>query len=461
MKMMRVIILIISSVAFFVKADELLKTPKYDVLPCCQLCPEAADSNNYNNSFLQANYRILEGKNGWLFRSQADLKTDFGPKPDVYPMLFTFLSKLERRGSKVLLVYTPSRGLVHSDELISNEYDKGLAQKNYIKALSMFRSIGFIVPQLDRIFDSKSGKEFFFHRDSHWTPDGSRLTAELVAEEIKKDPLYTQLKSKKFSTTLNGFNSQPGVIQLATSQLCHGDKFTYEFFQQYITQPVDDDADSLIADNVDQPDIVLLGTSFSAMEKFNFDGFLKQYLGKDLLNLALSGGEDRGAWTEYLVSDTYQKKPPKLIIWEVPSQHSMSDKSLFRQLIPLVDNGCHNKTLLLNKSQTIDYGKSADVVFSRDLLDVNANELVVDLTVSDPDVKNLQVRVWYQDGTNEIFTIKQNKRAQSQGRFVFLLSQDDKRLNSKFLSMDITQIDSHAESIKLDTSVCSQSEYSK
>lgn len=157
-------------------------------------------------------------------------------------------------------------------------------------------------------------------------------------------------------------------------------------------------------------------------------------MGKDVVNMAIGGGEDRGAWMEYLVSG-YQKHPPRLIIWEVPAQHSMADKSLFRQLIPLVHNGCQSQPLLMEKSQPLLQGEATELVFSTQLLKTKASDLVMDMNISDPAVHALQVRVWYQDGTNEVFSVKQNKRAQTGGRFVFLLSQDE-QLRSRKVFID-------------------------
>ena len=458
MNKIRVTVLLFAAIANNAASAKSPEIPKYTATPCCQLCPEAADSRNYQDAYLKANYQIVQGKNDWLFRSESDLRADYGPKDESIPMLSTFLKTIEKRGSQVVLVYIPSRGLMHSKQLNGWPFDFPLALSNYRAALQSFRDVGFIVPPLDSLIGlvDSSADSFFFKRDSHWTPWGAQKTAALIASTLTAQPFYKQLPDKTFTTQLHGVTDQPGALQIAASRLCHGDKFPSEYVQQYLTEAEAGNTDSLLSNTTEQPEVVLLGTSFSAITRFNFDGFLKQAMGKDVVNMAISGGEDRGAWMEYLASESYQKHPPRLIIWEVPAQHSMADKSLFRQLIPLVHNGCQSQPLLMEKSQPLLQGEATELVFSTQLLKTKASDLVMDMNISDPAVHALQVRVWYQDGTNELFSVKQNKRAQTGGRFVFLLSQDEQLRSRKFLSMDVTRTDSAQKIVKMDTRVCRQ-----
>ena len=465
MNAIQVAVLLGSSAVMSAAFAELPELPHYNAESCCQLCPAAADNNNYQGSFLQSNYQIIEGQNGWLFRSQSDLKTDFVPNDDGLAMLSAFRKKLESRGSQVVLVYTPSRGLMHAAQLNGWPFEYARALANYQKTLQAFRHAGFIVPPLDQLttLANNQADSYFFHRDIHWTPWGAQKTAELVASTVKSLPLYQQIPDKAFTTQLNGVMTQTGAMQAAVSHLCSGERFPSEYRQQYQTDAVTpaatsntDSASSVLSSSKGLGDVVLLGSSFSALSRFNFDGFLKQALGKDVTNMALSGGDNRGAWAEYLSSDAYQQHPPRLIVWEVPAQYNMSDKSLLRQLIPLVDNGCQSKKVLMQQSQALNQGTGTDLVFNRSLIGTRASDLVMDMTISDPTVHNVQVRIWYQDGTHDEFLVKQNKRAQTGGRFVFLLARDASRRERNYLSMDITGVDSKQPTLTMNTSVCRQ-----
>lgn len=425
--------------------------PQYSAEPCCELCPAAADERNYNTSMLQSVWPLKGGRDGWIFRAKADLATDFGPKPETMQMLGEFVKALQRRGTQLMMIYTPSRGLMHADKLL-DRYDHQLALNHYQQTLSEFRHLGVLVPPLDQLIGHMPG-DFYFKRDIHWTPTGARATAQMVAQQIKAQPLYTKLPDKQFVTRRAGEAPINGSVVRAVSELCH---------QQYPLQYVDTftttsqgGEDDLLSDEAPPQQVVVLGTSFTALPMLNFDGFLRQALGKDVLNMALSGGEDRGAWLEYLPTPLFQKSPPALVIWETPSHYSLSEKSLFRQLIPLVDNGCEGKPLLSDSKQTIQPNQPKnELIFNQSLLDKKASSLVMDLQVSDPTVHELEVTAWYGNGNAERFKVKQNSRAKTGGRFVFLLAQDEGRGQQSFISMDLDRVGSKAASVEVRSHVC-------
>jgi hypothetical protein len=50
--------------------------PHYEVQSCCRLCPLAADPQAYAGSKFLDDFRVLvDGRDGWLFRTGLDLTT--------------------------------------------------------------------------------------------------------------------------------------------------------------------------------------------------------------------------------------------------------------------------------------------------------------------------------------------------------------------------------------------------
>jgi len=47
--------------------------PTYELQPCCDLCPAAANPATYTG-YLDGFRMMVQGKNGWLFRTEDDLK---------------------------------------------------------------------------------------------------------------------------------------------------------------------------------------------------------------------------------------------------------------------------------------------------------------------------------------------------------------------------------------------------
>lgn len=428
--------------------------PDYKALPCCELCPAATDKDHPPAGTPPSAWPLVAGKDGWVFRGKDDLDTDFGLKPERAAMFSEFIDALKRKGTRLMLVFTPSRGLMAPDK-VSVPFDHQLALTHYQQTLAEFRKLGAMVPPLDTLVGHMK-EDFFFKRDIHWTPEGARAAAGVVAETLRKDPLFAQLPDKQFVTSRTGLAPIHGSINSAVADLCH-QSYPSQYARSYVTvgQASDDD---LLADNTATPvaqPLVLVGTSFSALPVLNFDGFLRQSMGKDLLNMAMAGGQDRGAWLEYLPTDLFQKTPPKMVIWEMPANYSLSEKSLFRQLIPLVDNGCTDKPLIVESTHAIKpHQTHNELIFDRKLLDEKAGNLVMDMQLSDPNVHNIEVTAWYGNGNSERFRVKQNGRAKAGGRFVFLLAQDEVRGNQAFISIDLMNVDSNAPEVSLHSKVC-------
>lgn len=423
--------------------------PAYTAQPCCELCPEAKVEANYNNAVLASLWPLVPGKDGWVFRQRTDFTTDFGPDPQALAMLGMFAKALKSRGTQLSLVYLPSRGLM-SKKYIEQPFDYDKALTSYRAALARFRHEGVDVSPLDRLVGNVNG-DFFLKRDLHWSHVGSEATAKLVASYLMdKYPFVKAMPESNFETKETGYGPVNGNWQQSIAQLCH-QSYPSQYIKEYQTSPHSD----LLSDEK-TPDIVLIGTSFSAsISKANFEGFLKTYLQRDVLNVALSGGEESGSWLEYLPSDVYQAHPPKLVLWELPSHYLLKDKSLLRQLIPLVNNGCQNKTLLMSKKIKVSpAAASNEMVFSKELLSYQSKKLVMDMKVSDPNVHQMDVSVWYGNGMEEKIKIKQNQRANTGGRFVFTLAQDDVLGKEKFISLDLNKVESSLPSVDFTVDVC-------
>ena len=423
--------------------------PVYQAEPCCNLCPAALVKENYKGDVLSTLWPLVAGKNGWVFRARTDFATEFGPSPESMAMLKQFSQALKKRGTQLMVVYLPSRGLMHEDQSLQ-PFDKALALANYQAALQRFRDIGVAAAPLDQLVDQVQG-DFYLKRDLHWSPTGAEATARVVAKTVSHYPFYDSLPSEEYQTEASGYTAVNGNWQRAIGDLCQ-QNYPLQYTNEYQTTP---DSDLLEAEVA--PELVLIGTSFSASanQRTNFEGFLRQYLGKDILNMALSGGEESGAWLEYLPSGVFQEKPPKMILWELPAHYLMKDKSLFRQLIPLVNNGCEGKKSLLSSSQKIRPGSGHnELVFSTELLKRDAGDLVMELQLSDPTVHDLNVTAWYGNGADERFTVRQNQRANTGGRFVFSLAQDELLRNENFISLDLNQVGSTQPEVDVAVNVC-------
>ena len=70
--------------------------------------------------------------------------------------------------------------------------------------------------------------------------------------------------------------------------------------------------------------VVLVGTSYSANEKWGFEAALKSSLGEDIVNVAEQGEGPFKPMASYIGSASFRQAPPKLVIWEIPVRFMLS-----------------------------------------------------------------------------------------------------------------------------------------
>ncbi|MDF3935374.1 alginate O-acetyltransferase [Pseudomonas citronellolis] len=417
--------------------------PSYVAEPCCQLCPQAAAPQAYASGYLQAFRTLHAGRGDWLFRSELDLNTQFGTTATGWSQLKTLHDALQAKGVELLVVYMPTRGLVDRNQLDERErasFDYDKARRSYLATLERFRSLGIHAPDLSPLFDGAIGSPFFFAGDHHWTPEGSRRSAQIVAEAIRRLPVYARITrehpAQAFETHRAGLLPKYGSLNRAAERICGG-SYAPLYFTQYQTAPVQasDGASQLFDDN-QQPDVVLAGTSNSG-PAYNFDGFLRQYSGLDVFNVAVDGGNLEGALLLYTGSAAFHRRPPKLLIWEFATYSDLDQAKTYRQLLPLVrSDGCNHAEPLLSQKTRLHAGRN-ELLLNRDGRPITSGRTIADLRFSDPGVRRVEITVWYMNGRQENLKLELPSLADNGGRFVFSLRDDADWRDHQVLALDV------------------------
>ncbi len=173
----------------------------------------------------------------------------------------------------------------------------------------------------------KTQQPTYFRTDTHWTPWGAQLAAREIATTVRAA----------------GLLSSPGsVYATRTEQVSpfRGDLFNFLPFEPYFTQllpPQENIAvmrtEAAVADGGSAsttaqdlfgdsavPEVVLVGTSYSADSRWNFAGFLREFLGEDIVSYAREGAGPFRPMAAYLRSEDFRRQPPRLVIWEIPER---------------------------------------------------------------------------------------------------------------------------------------------
>jgi len=437
--------------------------PVFHVEGCCRLCPQAADPAAYAASAYTAEFRtLIEGRDGWLFRSEMDLVTDFPFSDTAYAELRRLGAALRQRGTELVLVYQPPRGLADGDRLRPEQlqhYDRARALRNYAALLQSLRErSGVTVVPLDRLFGAPKDYEYFFRRDHHWTPAGAEQTARRVAETLREMPAFAGVPRKTFVTRRSGLLAKPGTLQKVAAQICKA-----EYSLQYLSGDSTEAADGGgLLDEAAAPQIALVGTSNSdAAGGYNFAGYLRQHLGADVLDQALTGGSFEGALLRYLPSPEFQQRPPKLLIWEMPWQVFPRDdrklRKIMREALPLIGNGCRSKGAVLARRRLPLQAGRNEVLFNGGgrVLPLRGGDYLLDLQFSDAGVKDLDATVWYLNGSKDALKLHFNPYVDNGGRFVAALRDDvEPYADAQFMALTVELAQAPAAPLTLDAQLC-------
>lgn len=435
--------------------------PRYGVAGCCQLCPAASDPASYHGSAFLEDFRVLQqGRQGWLFRSELDLPQRFDISQVSIQELRRLVAALRQRGTELMIVYQPPRGLADAHQLTPEQferYDYEGARASYAAALDRLRQSGAIVPALDRLIVLDKGYDYYFRRDHHWSPAGAERTAQVIAETLKALPLYAQLPRKQFVTRSQGLIAKPGTLQKVAAQICGGG-WSMQHVMGYATEPAE--GGDLLGDEA-APEVVLVGTSNSDdIGGYNFDGYLEQHLQTDVLNVAITGGSFEGSLLKYLPSEAFQKRPPKLLIWETPYQDypdaAVNPHRTFRQAVALVNDGCRGKPAILSKSMELRQG-SNELLFNGagKTKDLPGAGYLLDFQFSDPGIKEIHSDIWYFNGMKESLQLRFKQYVDNAGRFVVQLRNDRKEYaEAGFMAATIELPQAPAKPLRVEARLC-------
>lgn len=443
------------SLGLLLNSAQASEAPVYQIEPCCSICPQALDDATYSGDMSEFG-KLVQGKDDWLFRTNTDLMTQMGTSAEGYQHLQRLRDGLAKRGVELMVVYIPTRGMANAAMLspeVRQGYDLQLAKDNYRTVVAKIRSLGIKVPDLSRLLDEHGSAEqpFFFKRDHHWTPTGARFTAGLVADELRKSAVFKKIPQQEFVSRAAGQNNKIGSLNQAFGKIC-GYSYANQFVSSFVTEPKEESTD--LFGETPIAEVVLAGTSFSAPQ-YNFAGFLKEQASIDVDNRSVSGGGFHSAMLQYLGSQDFQDNPPKILVWEITSYYDISMPLFYRQIMPMLADGCRAIPAALSTKVALHPGRNEVLINTRDL-PLRSEDYVVDVQFSQANVMELRSSLWYMSGSKEKLFISRNQQVEPDGRFVFRLRDDPEWAGQTLLSMEIDVPADMPAGLKVETSLCSR-----
>ncbi len=272
--------------------------------------------------FGEGSAEVLVGSDGWLFSAE-----EFRPPDDLSLPLSSALDRIREtrdalsgRGIELAVALVPTKALVYEDRLGRYSVPRDVAGL-YAAALSRIQALGILAPDLlTPLRKASRDRDLYLRTDTHWSPAGARLAAQLLARSIR--PILDERHSSRteFTTRSSGTREVAGdllkFVALGPWARLGPRPDSVEIV---ITEAAGDVGDDLF-EELDIP-VTLVGTSYSAGGLWNFEGALKDLLEADVLNVAAEGKGPFAPMAAYLASPAIEDPRPDIVLWEIPVRY--------------------------------------------------------------------------------------------------------------------------------------------
>ncbi len=267
----------------------------------------------------------IEGLNGVFYRVLADLRMRHPMEDAVMDQMAALSEALAAKGTTLIYVTVPTKSQAMPQFLppAADDYafDSATATLVYQDIVGRLSARGVLAPDiLTALSAAEPDKPPFFQADFHWTSEGARLAAQAIGAVMKAQPFYDDLTVTEYTTTDLAPTAAFSTMRRTLQAFCI-DELPRVEATSHLTEATSasvDGAGDIFAGGDDQVQIVLVGTSFSDSPLGNFAGYLSEFSGLDVVNYAVTGGNQFGAMTSYLTSRDFADNPPRFLIWENP-----------------------------------------------------------------------------------------------------------------------------------------------
>ena len=264
---------------------------------------------------------VVVGQQGWLFTGEEVAFYEDAAAETARKLAYVKKVQAELAAKGVTLIV----GLVPDKSRVYPEF-VGRTLPSYTKNRyeSFRRSLtqaGITAPDLlTPLISAKEKTQVYLRTDTHWTPAGAEVAADALAEAARRADVGGLFESK-YETTVNGRTQHKGdllnFLPLGVLQGRLGP--APDTLETRQTRALNSSAGGLFG--VQTVPVTLVGTSYSADERWNFAGALQQALSADVLDVATEGQGPLPPMRDYLQSSELRDAPPQLVVWEIPERY--------------------------------------------------------------------------------------------------------------------------------------------
>lgn len=266
--------------------------------------------------FREGRAGVVVGDSGWLYTSEefGDSENSRAQIEANVDLIAQVRDQLRQRGVELTVALIPAKVRMYPEHL-ARHLPATVHRDLYEHVHQELQARGVLAPDLlGPMSACKAQGAVFLRTDTHWTPAGARCTAQALA-----------------SAEPAARGTQAFVTESGAPREHEGDLMQFlplaPYFSVLMPQPdtlsvatTQSESSDLLGD-APAPSVVLVGTSYSADERWNFDGALREALAEDVLNVAAKGHGPFEPMLEYLAQAGNDTPAVRRVIWEIPERY--------------------------------------------------------------------------------------------------------------------------------------------
>lgn len=289
-------------------------------------CDALFDRDQLPQKFAKRGPFHVDADTGWIV-GQDQLRSTFDVTDEVSALWREVGEAFRAKGVVLAVLSAPPRPFFAPAEVLPASYDATKARKAFSSYIHDLNAAGILAPDLTVLADTPTSQEYYFKRDTHWTPTGALASAELLATSLGAE------KSSRVEAQFDQTYVEKGSLSAVVEKTC-GARPEAE------TVPAPNyartgDAAALMG-ATEAASIALVGTSFSDRYKtdsYQVAGALAHVFDAEVKNFSATGGGMVGAMEAFIQSGALEYGQFKTIIWETPYTSPLTQVSGLRQLL--------------------------------------------------------------------------------------------------------------------------------
>lgn len=261
---------------------------------------------------------VTPGTQAWLFSDEEMSPADEPTLAAAVEQIAAVSEALAEQDTRLVVVPIPAKADIYRDK--APEGAGAAMEAQYRRFRAALADSG--VPAVDTrpaLAEGRDASPMYLTTDTHWTPRGAARVAERIAASDHVETGDTEfIRRKRDPEEFVG-----DLVSFVTSEsLAPRLGLGPERVTPYVAEKAGTAEEGIFAgDGGGEPDLVLVGTSYSANKSWSFAPALKLALGRDVLNLALEGRGPLVPMLDYLEDPARNAADVDTVLWEYPVRY--------------------------------------------------------------------------------------------------------------------------------------------